>query len=120
MFQLYGICNLGYYLMITSDKFETDTDAYRSRLYSPVFGSAEAANTRSYSNACLSFKYNIFTTNNDGFRVHVENYENPEEQELIFSTNGPYKVDRWYSTNVPIVIKYKQSRVSLIIARMFY
>ncbi|RMZ98070.1 hypothetical protein BpHYR1_045027 [Brachionus plicatilis] len=99
-----ALCTQGNYLMITSDKFDSDIGSYRSRLYSPVFKLAP-----SQDKFCLSFKYNILTASNDGFRVYVENYLFQSEYKLVFDKRGPLVEDRWYSTEVPVTnVTFKQ------------
>lgn len=97
-------CTLGNYLMITSDKFDSDIGSYRSRLYSPIFKLKIGQNR-----FCLSFKYNILTSSNDGFKVYVENYLYQSEYMLVFDKRGPLLEDRWYSTEVPVTnVTYEQ------------
>lgn len=97
-------CTMGNYLMIPSDKFDSDIDSFRSRLYSPVF--KLQLNKDMF---CFSFKYNIFTSSNDGFRVYVENYLIQTEFMIVFEKTGPLKEDRWYSAEISVKnISYEQ------------
>ena len=108
-------CTLGNYLMITSDKFDSDIGSFRSRLYSPVFKLQHNQNR-----FCLSFKYNIFTSFNDGFRVYVENYLFQTEYMIVFEKTGPLKEDRWYPVEVPVNnITYEQIIVIFFIFSQF-
>ena len=92
-----GVCTLGYYMLITSDKFDNEIGSYRSRLYSPVFKLAAGIDK-----FCLSFKYNIFTSSDDGFRVYVENYLYQDEFKIVYTKRGPLREDKWYSIEIPV------------------
>ncbi|CAF1014312.1 unnamed protein product [Brachionus calyciflorus] len=102
--RLVASCTLGNYMMITSEKFDSEMGVFRSRFYSPVF--KLPANIDEF---CIGFKYNILTSSNDGFRLYVENYLFQEQFNIVFTKRGPLKEDRWYSVEVPVRnINYEQ------------
>ena len=102
--------------MITSDKFNSSVDAFRSRLYSPVVYNTEFIDSSGPPH-CLRFKYFIHSQSNDGISVHVENYLTLEESRLVFRVDHwPSDVNGWASavTTLPNV-PYKQFRVCFFV-----
>jgi hypothetical protein len=102
-----GRCDIGYYMMVTSDKFETPQAAFRARFISPVYSLEN-----DLTDFSINFKYNIYGNGTDGFRIIIENYLNPKEFKIIYTKRGPLNVDRWYSeTALACGITYSQFRV---------
>lgn len=95
--------------MITSDKFQNSLGEFRSRLYSPVF-----AVPAELDRFCFSFKFNIYSSSTDGFRVGLENYGNHAQTHILKIVLGPFGVDRWYSDAVEITAHYPQNRVCML------
>ena len=96
-------------MMITSDKFKTSIDSFRSRLISPVFSNM---NRNDEKNLCLSFVYNIYSEFNDGFNLYLENYLNSNEIQLLLNKTGPLPIDKWYYEKIEINnLNYSQYRV---------
>ena len=102
--------------MITNEKYLTKVGSFRSRFYSPVFRIPPSyTKDNQYLNYCFRFKYNIYGNNNnkDGFYVKIENYQNANESELLYSKYAPLSENKWYSANVLIKrFRYIQSRVN--------
>jgi hypothetical protein len=102
----FGKCDYGYYLMITSEKFENAIGSFRSRLYSPVYTSSSSPLV------CMVFRYNIYGSD-DGLRVYLENYQNSSQYNLIQEVKGPLPIDKWYTALAQIDHStYEQFRVS--------
>ena len=95
--------------MITSDKFRTKTESFKSRLISPVFTNM---NRNDENILCLSFAYNIYTEFNDGFYIYLENYLNSNELHLLLTKRGPLLINKWYYEKIEIHnLNYTQYRV---------
>lgn len=94
--------------MITSEKFENSIGIYRSRFYSPVFQLPDGI-----TDFCLSFKYNIYSSSNDGFIVFMENYLDASQKVEIFSVDKTrLKINKWYSVSVQVKdVTYPQIKV---------
>ena len=106
----YGKCDLGYYIMITSDKFQTESGSMKSRIFSPVYSQIK--------NLCCKFYYNIYGS--DGFYFYIEQYdylsENIDYSRKLFEKFGFLKYDKWYEVNVQLNnIPFEQFRVKLLL-----
>jgi hypothetical protein len=108
----FGKCDFGYYIMITSDKFENAIGSFRSRLYSPVYNRAK--------DFCIRFQYNIYSQSDDGFRVYLEDYINPDDLNLIHTIIGPLPINKWYTALIEIKESvFNQFRVGCLIFKPF-
>ena len=93
--------------MITSEKF--NVSSFRSRFISPVY-----TLTNGQVDFCMNVKYNIFSNSTDGFRVVLENYLNPNENEVLFEIRGPLPTNMWYSDYIEAKnVFFNQFRVNL-------
>jgi len=111
----FGKCEAGYYLMITNDKFESAAGSFRSRRYSTVYSSSIES-----SQVCMQFRFNIYGDGDDGLRVYLENYLNPDETNLIHTERGPLPIDKWYTASVQLdQTAFLQFRVSYNIFSQF-
>ncbi len=105
----FGKCDLGYYLIISNDKYETDLASFRSRLISPVFNLVS-----NVKDVCINFQFNIYQNSTDGLRFYIENYENGDENVKIFEQFGPLLFDKWYLANIQLKnLYYNQFRVTV-------
>jgi hypothetical protein len=94
--------------MIQSEKFDSQANAFRSSLISPIFTWKNDS-----LNFCMSFAYNLNTRSNDGFDLLIENYLNSSESQVLVSKRGPYKIDRWYYEAVNVSnLELNQFRVN--------
>lgn len=97
-------------MMITSDKFENSLNSFRSRFISPVYFLEAGLST-----FCVNFQYNIYGDSNDGFRLIIENYLNPNENSNLLVVIGPLNIDKWYQGLAQVSdLKYLQFRVILL------
>jgi hypothetical protein len=104
----YGKCDLGYYMMTRYENYATPVDSFRSRFISPVYG-----NQFESMNLCISFKYNIYGDNEDGFQFYLENYQNGDEVIKIWKISGPLPLNKWYSVSLELKnLRFKQFRVT--------
>ncbi len=101
----YGKCNLGYYVMITSDKYQNEFGSLKSRLFSPVYGGIR--------DLCCKFYYNI--RGSDGFYFYIEDFEHTNQNMNIFKKFGLLDIDKWYEVNVQLNnIPFEQFRVIMM------
>lgn len=104
----YGKCDLGYYIMITSDKYQTEFGSLKSRIFSPVYSQIR--------DLCCKFYYNIHGS--DGFYFYIEDYDYLNEKiknKLLMVKFGPLEIDKWYEASVQLNnIPFEQFRVLLI------
>lgn len=102
-------CQSGYYLIITSDKFNTQSGSFKSRLISPIYSNQFKQN----NNLCFNFVYNIYSQTNDGFNLYLENYLNSNDLKLLDKIQGPLTTDKWYNHKVYLQdITFTEFRVS--------
>ena len=95
--------------MITSDKFETTINSYRSRFISPVY----SLDTSDPIDVCINIKYNIYSAANDGIKMLLENYLDPNKNVVIFEARAPLEFNMWYSASIQIKdLLFRQFRVN--------
>ena len=102
--------------MLTNERFESAEVAYKSLLYSSVYGGE-----RIKSAVCLSFWFNIYGQSRDGVQLFLEDYLADDREVKVLERFGPLELDKWHFASVLIKnIAYEQFRVWFFIFKVNY